>query len=76
MAALPTTEEEIDGFLDAFESCTLPKSEWTHAAHIFTGRSDLRRIFGMTPDLLQDLRQHDHQFDLALQDPARNIRDQ
>jgi len=34
---LPTTEAEIDSFLDAFESCTLPKSEWTHSAHIFTG---------------------------------------
>jgi hypothetical protein len=37
MPALPITEEEIDAFLHAFESCTLSKSEWTHAAHIFTG---------------------------------------
>jgi hypothetical protein len=37
MPTLPTTEAEIDAFLHAFESCTLPKSEWTHAAHIFTG---------------------------------------
>jgi hypothetical protein len=37
MPALPATEPEIDAFLHAFESCTLPKSEWTHSAHIFTG---------------------------------------
>jgi hypothetical protein len=34
---LPTTEPEIDAFLHAFESCTLPKAQWTHSAHIFTG---------------------------------------
>jgi len=34
---LPTTEPEIDAFLLAFESGTLPKARWTHAAHIFTG---------------------------------------
>ena len=37
MPTLPATEPEIDAFLHAFEACTLPKSEWTHAAHIFTG---------------------------------------
>jgi len=37
MATLPTTESEIDDFLAAFEGCTLPKSEWTHAAHLLTG---------------------------------------
>ena len=34
---LPTTESEIDAFIHAFESGTLDKSRWTHAAHIFTG---------------------------------------
>ena len=33
----PNTEPEIDAFLHAFETCTLPKSEWTHPAHILTG---------------------------------------
>jgi hypothetical protein len=37
MPTLPTTEQEIDVFLAAFEGCTLPKSEWTHAAHLLTG---------------------------------------
>jgi hypothetical protein len=37
MPTLPTTEPTIDAFLHAFETCTLPKSEWTHSAHIFTG---------------------------------------
>ncbi len=37
MPTLPTTEPEIDAFLAAFEGCTLPKSEWTHAAHLLTG---------------------------------------
>ncbi|HEX7159028.1 MAG TPA: hypothetical protein VF214_08450 [Edaphobacter sp.] len=34
---LPTTETEIDAFLAAFEDGTLPKSRWTHSAHLFTG---------------------------------------
>ena len=37
MASLPSTEDEIDAFLMAFEGCTLPKAEWTHAAHLLTG---------------------------------------
>jgi hypothetical protein len=37
MPRLPITESEIDAFLSAFETCTLPKSEWTHAAHLLTG---------------------------------------
>lgn len=37
MPNLPSTESEIDAFLAAFEGCTLPKSEWTHAAHLVTG---------------------------------------
>lgn len=36
-ATRPPTEAEIDGFLHAFESCTLPKAEWTHAAHLTAG---------------------------------------
>src|SRR5580698_2430486 len=34
---LPTTESGIDDFLAAFESGTLPKERWTHAAHLLTG---------------------------------------
>jgi hypothetical protein len=37
MSALPVTEAEIDVFLSAFEEGTLPKTEWTHAAHLLTG---------------------------------------
>lgn len=37
MPALPVTESEIDVFLAAFEGCTLPKEQWTHAAHLLTG---------------------------------------
>jgi len=41
---LPTTEPEIDAFLEAFESGTLPKARWTHAAHIFTGACYVHRL--------------------------------
>jgi hypothetical protein len=34
---LPVTEEEIDCFLSQFETCTLPKEQWTHGAHVLTG---------------------------------------
>jgi len=37
MDSLPKTELELVMFLHAFDACTLPKSAWTHAAHIFTG---------------------------------------
>jgi hypothetical protein len=37
MRPLPTTEGEIDEFIGAFESGTLPKERWTHAAHLLTG---------------------------------------
>src|SRR5258708_4863846 len=37
MTPLPTTEIEIDDFLAAFESGTLPKERWTHAAHLLAG---------------------------------------
>ena len=37
MTALPSTESEIDAFLDAFEGGKLPKDQWTHSAHLFTG---------------------------------------
>jgi hypothetical protein len=37
MPTLPVTEPEIEVFLAAFEGCTLPKSEWTHSAHLLTG---------------------------------------
>jgi len=35
--SLPITEPEIDAFIAAFEAGTLPKEQWTHAAHILTG---------------------------------------
>ena len=34
---LPKTEAEIDAFVAAFESGTLPKARWTHGAHLLTG---------------------------------------
>ena len=34
---LPHDESGIDVFIAAFEDGTLPKSRWTHAAHILTG---------------------------------------
>ena len=34
---LPTTEEDIQAFVSAFESGTLPKARWTHGAHLLTG---------------------------------------
>src|ERR1700692_3124272 len=34
---LPTREAEIDTFIAAFEDGTLPKTRWTHSAHILTG---------------------------------------
>lgn len=37
MANLPGTEPEIDRFLAAFEDGSLPKEQWTHAAHVLTG---------------------------------------
>jgi hypothetical protein len=37
MTPLPATETEIDEFLAAFESATLPKERWTHAAHLLAG---------------------------------------
>ncbi|NYF78955.1 hypothetical protein [Granulicella arctica] len=37
MTALPVSEVEIQEFLAAFESGTLPKARWTHAAHLLTG---------------------------------------
>jgi hypothetical protein len=44
MPTLPVTEAEIDAFLEAFESCTLPKGEWTHAAHLLTGACYVHRM--------------------------------
>jgi hypothetical protein len=44
MFDLPTTEEEIDLFLSAFETCTLPKERWTHAAHILGGACYVHRL--------------------------------
>jgi hypothetical protein len=29
-----TTAHEIETFIQEFESCTLPKSRWTHHAHL------------------------------------------
>jgi hypothetical protein len=44
MTPLPTTEVEIDGFLAAFESGTLPKERWTHAAHLLAGACYVHRL--------------------------------
>lgn len=33
----------LDTFVRAFEACTLPKAEWTHAAHVAVGTVYLRR---------------------------------
>jgi hypothetical protein len=40
----PATEEEIDAFLAAFEAGTLPKAEFTHAAHVLTGACFVHRL--------------------------------
>jgi hypothetical protein len=34
---LPETEAGIVAFVGAFENCTLPKTRWTHGAHVLTG---------------------------------------
>ena len=44
MTPLPTTEIEIDDFLAAFESGTLPKERWTHAAHLLAGACYVHRL--------------------------------
>ncbi len=44
MTPLPTTEVEIDDFLSAFESGTLPKERWTHAAHLLVGACYVHRL--------------------------------
>jgi hypothetical protein len=44
MTSLPTTEAEIDDFLGAFESGTLPKERWTHAAHLLAGACYVHRL--------------------------------
>jgi hypothetical protein len=44
MLALPVTEAEIDAFIAAFEGCTLPKTEWTHGAHLLTGACYVHRL--------------------------------
>jgi len=31
------TDEEIESVIKKFEDCTLPKTEWTHAAHLTVG---------------------------------------
>jgi hypothetical protein len=41
---LPATEIEIDDFLAAFESGTLPKERWTHAAHLLAGACYVHRL--------------------------------
>ena len=44
MSSLPTSEPELDEFLVAFESGTLPKERWTHAAHLLTGACYVHRL--------------------------------
>jgi hypothetical protein len=44
MTPFPANEAEIDDFLAAFESGTLPKERWTHAAHLLTGACYVHRL--------------------------------
>src|SRR5258707_697731 len=44
MTPLPATDVEIDDFLAAFESGTLPKKRWTHAAHLLVGACYVHRL--------------------------------
>ena len=44
MTSLPATEIEIDDFLAAFESGTLPKERWTHATHLLAGACYVHRL--------------------------------
>ena len=44
MTPLPATGVEIDDFLAAFESGTLPKERWTHAAHLLAGACYVHRL--------------------------------
>ncbi|WP_263408097.1 hypothetical protein [Terriglobus tenax] len=37
MHTLPSTHEEMEAFIAAFEAGTLPKERWTHGAHILGG---------------------------------------
>jgi environmental stress-induced protein Ves len=38
------TESELDAFAAAFQSCAIPKSEWTHQAHLKVGTWHVRRF--------------------------------
>lgn len=38
------TEEELRSLLERFHACTLPKAEWTHAAHLAVGLDAVRRL--------------------------------
>src|SRR6476620_649057 len=38
------TESELDAFASAFQSCAIPKSEWTHQAHLKVGTWHVRRF--------------------------------
>jgi hypothetical protein len=44
MIPLPETEIEIDEFLAAFESGTLPKERWMHGAHLLVGACYVHRL--------------------------------
>src|SRR5262245_34002098 len=37
------TDAEIEAFIRAFEECSLPKSEWTHARHLIMALWYIRR---------------------------------
>jgi hypothetical protein len=37
------TDPEIESFIRAFEDCSLPKSEWTHRAHLIMALWYIRR---------------------------------
>jgi hypothetical protein len=61
---LPVSEPEIDAFIAAFESGTLPKERWTHAGHILTGACYVHS-FGEAAAIAR-MRDHVSAFNLAV----------
>lgn len=63
MHDLPTTEPDLDQFLEGFETCALPAARWTHAAHLLTGAC---YVHTLGPDAaLVRMRERLYQFHLA-----------
>jgi len=61
------TPEALETFLHGFETGTLPKSEWTHGAHVATGASYLfaSENFSIAP-ILPLMRQRISAYNLAV----------